>query len=313
MGNDLDLRINGTVKKTIASGSGENVLREINYSGTIETLEFRITGGGDFDTIKIRGVAVDGNLLVNHSSIGVDMSGNKNNLYDQSFGFGNSSQVWDRGANSNWQLATSNMFNGSLEDGTYSNGSEASMNWTAISAQNSIEFYIKASSSGQWFATFTGDGEVGMTNLPTTDYEWVDASEFGISYPSGISGIKNRSQVGECRAIQVDGKILVNPQLVDQVLDTPMKNYAVLETGVNGNLTGSGTSTSVTYKGEPGVTYYFEEIKEDGTMVERRRTMDDFLQPISLHSISVSNHLLVLALKVSSCCSKSGVSGLVIY
>ena len=58
---------------------------------------------------------------------------------------------------------------------------------------------------------------------------------------------------------------------IDTLLDTPMNNYAVLETGVNGNLTGSGTSTSVTYKGESGVTYYFEEIKEDGTMVERRR------------------------------------------
>ena len=97
MANDLDLRINGTIEKTIASGSGENVLREVDYSGPINTLEFKVTGGSDSDTIKIRGVAVDGNLLVNHSSIGVDMSGNNNNLYDQNFGVdGNTSQVWSK-------------------------------------------------------------------------------------------------------------------------------------------------------------------------------------------------------------------------
>ena len=33
---------------------------------------------------------VDGSMLVDHSSIGVDMSGNNNNFYDQNFGVGDS-------------------------------------------------------------------------------------------------------------------------------------------------------------------------------------------------------------------------------
>ena len=35
-------------------------------------------------------------LLVDHSSIGVDMSGNNNNFHDQNFGVGNSSQIWSQ-------------------------------------------------------------------------------------------------------------------------------------------------------------------------------------------------------------------------
>ena len=38
---------------------------------------------------------VDDSVLVDHSSIGVDMSGNNNNFYDQNFGVdGNTSQIW---------------------------------------------------------------------------------------------------------------------------------------------------------------------------------------------------------------------------
>ena len=44
----------------------------------------------------------------------------------------------------------------------------------------------------------------------------------------------------------------------DSVLDTPMKNYAVLETGSNGNLVATAAGTNLTYTGEAGTDYYYE-------------------------------------------------------
>ena len=57
------------------------------------------------NSVDWRGIRVNGSMLVDHSSIGVDMSGNNNNFHDQNFGIGDGSQFWDRGAN-NWHLAT---------------------------------------------------------------------------------------------------------------------------------------------------------------------------------------------------------------
>ena len=48
---------------------------------------------------------------------------------------------------------------------------------------------------------------------------------------------------------------MVDKNIQDTVLDTPMRNYAVLESGSNGNLEGSG---ALTYTGEVGKTYYYE-------------------------------------------------------
>ena len=42
-------------------------------------------------------------------------------------------------------------------------------------------------------------------------------------------------------AIEVEGTTLIDPSFVDTVLDTPMKNYATLDGGKNGNLTGDGS------------------------------------------------------------------------
>ena len=44
----------------------------------------------------------------------------------------------------------------------------------------------------------------------------------------------------------------------DTVLDTPMNNYAVLETGSNGNLVATADGTNLTYVGEAGTDYYYE-------------------------------------------------------
>ena len=67
-------------------------------------------------------------------------------------------------------------------------------------------------------------------------------------------------------AIRVDGVILINPSAVDQVLDTPMKNYAVMESGTNGNLI--TTSNTHSFADQQltldGTKYYFECIPQEG-------------------------------------------------
>ena len=45
----------------------------------------------------------------------------------------------------------------------------------------------------------------------------------------------------------------------DTVTDTPVKNYATLLTGKNGNLVASAAGTDLTYKGQSGINYYYEE------------------------------------------------------
>ena len=61
-------------------------------------------------------------------------------------------------------------------------------------------------------------------------------------------------------SIKVNGSLLVDAEDagIDAVKDTPMLNYAVLETGANGNLEATGSS-SITYLGEAGTDYYYEE------------------------------------------------------
>ena len=52
-----------------------------------------------------------------------------------------------------------------------------------------------------------------------------------------------------------DENFVLTGNTQDTVLDTPLKDYAVLESGTNGNLVGSG---ALTYTGEAGKTYYYE-------------------------------------------------------
>lgn len=60
-------------------------------------------------------------------------------------------------------------------------------------------------------------------------------------------------------SIKVNGSLLIDDtRTVDYVKDTPMLSYAVLDTGANGNLEATGSS-SITYLGEAGTDYYYEE------------------------------------------------------
>ena len=65
-------------------------------------------------------------------------------------------------------------------------------------------------------------------------------------------------------AIEVDGQLLVDANIQDTVVDTPVKNYTVLNEGTNGNLTNTGTQGSQYVTVFSADTFYFE-IKYSGT------------------------------------------------
>ena len=55
-----------------------------------------------------------------------------------------------------------------------------------------------------------------------------------------------------------DENFVLTGNTQDTVLDTPVKDYAVLESGKNGNLVDVAGNTNITYTGEVGTTYYYE-------------------------------------------------------
>ena len=92
---------------------------------------------------------------------------------------------------------------------------------------------------------------------------------YGVEFPNAgkvTSIVINRPSGAStnCNGITLNGEPLVDSifSTQDTVLDTPMNNYAVLETGTNGNLVASADGTNVTYMGDAGVDYYYEA---DGT------------------------------------------------
>ena len=60
----------------------------------LNTLTWGSDPNDNSKSTDVGAIRIDGSVLVDHSSIGVDMSGNNNNFHDQNFGIGDSSQVW---------------------------------------------------------------------------------------------------------------------------------------------------------------------------------------------------------------------------
>ena len=107
---------------------------------------------------RVDAIRVNDKLLISFSSIGKDSSGQGNNFQDENFAVGNTDEVWSKNS-SGWQGSAALMFDGSLSTESYaSSSSGATVSWDAITAQTSIEFYIKDQSAdkGNLFASIDG-------------------------------------------------------------------------------------------------------------------------------------------------------------
>ena len=214
------------------------------------------TGGA---TNGIAGISVNGNLLIDHNNIGVDVSGNDNHFHDSNFALTNTvvnytSQTTITGTGHPTKPPT-NLFKGLLVEPTQ--GTTLRYDFPAgLITGTKIELRLRRAGN-------PGDVVVNDINNITvlsntlTKYLTNVTELRSISLPHPSAGNANIIS-----GVFVDDVLLLDTTYEDTVLDTPMNNYAVLETGTNGNLVASADGTNVTYMGDAGVDYYYEA---DGT------------------------------------------------
>ena len=269
--------------------------------GQITSFTVRATykSGGSAGGV-IGALEVDGKLLIEHTSIGVDMSGNGNNFYDQSFVPSTitdptkrkdwvSEGTWNWNANGTDQgdsqiEGKEKLFN-SVPNSYPSapNGNPGNIRYTPntpITWTNRLELYCFIDSDGaatrdvyvkpvggarSSVRSFAGNVPQGrwidvtslMGNAAVEYVEWGNyAGSDGNRTPNGFGGFR------------VDGVILQMSTPTDQVTDTPMKSYAILNEGENGNLVATANTTgNISYPGEAGTIYYYERdgVAQTGT------------------------------------------------
>ena len=266
-------------------GTSSISLRDIyTGSGTLEYINFNAPGPKAFKSVTIDGVE-----LINHSSIGNDASGNGNHFQDENFSTvtGNTSEVWSGKLTLNrseWNSTTNynnkigptiNAFDGTTtvfagqKDGA---GGEniatltPDNNFTSVtslrvyvrtspSIDNSVQVYVNGDTSSKQTVTFKGDGWFAYSSPPAT------ISEINIS---SISGTAIR-----VAAFEINNEILTQPITLDTVLDTPIKDYAVLEGSAditNGGLEWSSkglASTSRNSTISSTSKFYYESVVMD--------------------------------------------------
>ena len=196
-------------------------------------------------------IEIDGELLIDHSAIGTDASGQGNHFTDENFAAGNTDEVW-----TGLTTATLLHVNGTLkniydgrDEGPPGQGSSARINAggtvTLDHTFNGVNsFAISESHTNAFTVRFNGD--------ITTDYEVSSPNDTIFTFegiptaPSTITKVEftNLTGILYLAGIFVNGKRLIDKNIQDTVKDTPMRNYAVLESGSNGNLNGKNPENS---------------------------------------------------------------------
>ena len=90
----LKVYVNGTPLSGFTTSLG---WLDITGQVTSPLSSLGIQGNGGANSTFMSAIEVDGKILIDHNSIGVDDSGNENNFHDQNFAVGNTSQVWSNG------------------------------------------------------------------------------------------------------------------------------------------------------------------------------------------------------------------------
>ena len=245
------------------TGKLESITQDKGYEGSHESRLYLILFNGQTFT-----------AVPDYSNIGVDDSGNGNNFADQNFIIGDdfllvpsTIEAIATGHDSTDERAKS-VFNGSTTVGYYGSGdSRVRMTMqlpTPLSLEGVtlFEFYAYVDAR-EGDVTFTFKSSTGASKSIT-----IPTKKSSTPYTVNMSGLTNLSEItwlsndgsytyGYIYAISLDGNIVTwnNP---DTVTDTPLKNYATLLTGSNGNLVPTSDS-STTYLGEVGTDYYYEE------------------------------------------------------
>lgn len=221
-------------------------------------------------------VEINGKLIVDHKGIGVDDSGNNNHFYDYNLAVaGNTDKVWSDNLQDVMVTALGGCFTGALDRGVVAvDGIESSPNVNVMKWNVPIEFQSKQITVGITDAgtpdgsrVFLSTNLVSQTTLGSYRSSirpyYLESTSIGeCIFAAGTTIINVSSDAGGSRTgfvyFIVDGQVLVDKNIIDSVLDTPLNNYAVLETGDNGNLLAEADAINLTYTGEAGTNYYYE-------------------------------------------------------
>jgi hypothetical protein len=268
---------------SVNGGSDIPITNSLDYKNlgsfaSVSSIRLKQTGGrdGGGTGFSLYAIRVNGKILVDHSSIGVDASGNENNFHDQNFVTADNSdrsQVWSENL-----FATD--INGDEVDFSADSPASFAFDSSASTAARvdipstyftyefrrsftnvtSLEIAVGAHSGNQSI-TVDVDGEITTFSQPDSFPIPYSNIKIPSSGSFNVIKIKQTTESGgsaalNLAAIKVNGEILVDKNIpVDTVTDTPLRNYAVIESGSNGNLVGSG---ALTYTGESGKSYYYE-------------------------------------------------------
>ena len=200
---------------------------------------------------QIMGIEVDGALLVDHNNIGVDDSGNGNDFFDQNFAVGNTSAIWSASAliENPGYLPASQGFDGRVINNnngascvTDNNNTTTSMTFNDLPiAGTNVKIFISRNQGQSSISSLViGDVTVDVSGQATGSSAYV-LEEYTANVTSGTSIVVTFAQITGASTcyiggITVDGVFLIDANIQDTVSDTPDRNYAVLEQGVNGNL-----------------------------------------------------------------------------
>ena len=257
----------GTFNGSVNS-SGANAEVIIPANGTLTSISFTSTSATN--GANCAGIKVDGELLVDYNNIGVDASGNDNHFHDSNFNL-------SQGVRGSWASMTTGDFNfGRGADKMFTPFTGTGANAQTNEVNKPITFTPTSNVDGDIVVyvnstNYAIDVTVNSVNYANTK-KTASANQggnYGVEFPNAgkvTSIVINRPSGAStnCNGITLNGEPLVDSifSTQDTVLDTPMNNYAVLETGTNGNLVASANGTNVTYMGDAGVDYYYEA---DGT------------------------------------------------
>ena len=257
---------------------------DITSQVTSPVTKIAVQGNGGANSSAFAALEADGVLLVDHSSIGVDKSGNNNDFHDQDFSFAPEGLTGSNTTN----LYNVNNTNGSTDVDLWSK----TINWTGTQNSSALadDLLIELPQNVESYGTFTftytnplnkGDGMGGQFRAydangeELTYWECLNgAAQPANHYGPPLSGTSYTYQFGKVSSpvryvkitsylrdygtingISVAAKNIVG---VDTVLDTPMNNYAVLDGGKNGNLQTDNANLRSSTMSISGGKYYAE-------------------------------------------------------
>ena len=186
------------------------------------------------------------------------------NFHDESFAVGNTSQVWS--VNSTNMVSPELAFDGRLKtwlSNVTNTGERGGFTFTNLTVNSSLIIYRSSFTDGKIFIN-------GTTELDIL----ASADDVGTPIDTGFTGALTSVEIqtgskGAIYGIEVDGELLIDANIQDTVVDTPIKSYAVLTAGSNGNLETPITGiVPATYGSSDNI--YWECTKHDNTELNVR-------------------------------------------